>query len=54
MWNYYVQRQVQEHNKEIRLEAMPNYLSITINLKLSPSSKDTLPRFSSTASDIIK
>jgi hypothetical protein len=54
MWNYAVQRRVQEHNKEITPEAMPNYLSITINLKLSPSSKETIPRFSSVAADIIK
>jgi hypothetical protein len=54
MWNYYVQRQVQEHNKEITPEAMPNYLSITIHLKLSPSSKETIPRFSSVAANIIK
>jgi hypothetical protein len=31
-WNYYVQRQVQEHNKDITPEAMPNYLSITTHL----------------------
>jgi hypothetical protein len=49
MWNYYVQ-----HNKEITPEAMPNYISITIHLKLSPSSKETIPRFSSVAADIIK
>jgi hypothetical protein len=54
MWNYAVQRRVQEHNKEITPEAMPNYLSITIHLKLSPSSKETIPRFSSVAADIIK
>jgi Holliday junction resolvase RusA-like endonuclease len=54
MWNFYVQRQVQEHNKEITLEAIPNYISITIHLKLSPSSKDTISRFSSVAADIIK
>jgi hypothetical protein len=54
MWNYYVQRQVQEHNKEVTPEAMPNYLSITIHLKLSPSSKETISRFSSVAADIIK
>jgi hypothetical protein len=54
MWNYAVQCQVQEHNKEITPEAMPNYLSITIHLKLSPSSKETIPRFSSVAADIIK
>jgi hypothetical protein len=54
MWNFYVQRQVQEHNKEITPEAMPNYLSITIHLKLSPSSKETIPRFGSVTADIIK
>jgi hypothetical protein len=54
MWNYYVQRQVQEHNKEITPEDMPNYLSITIHLNLSPSSKETIPRFSLVAADIIK
>jgi hypothetical protein len=52
--NYSVQSQVQEHNKEITPEAMPNYLSITIHLKLSPSSKETIPKFSSVAADIIK
>jgi hypothetical protein len=54
MWTYAVQRRVKEHNKEVTPEAMPNYLSITIHLKLSPSSKDTIPRFSSVAADIIK
>jgi hypothetical protein len=54
MWKYYMQRQLQEQNKEITPEAMPNYLSITIHLKLSPSSKETIPRFSSVAADIIK
>jgi hypothetical protein len=54
MWNYYVQCQVQEHTKELTPEAMPNYLSITIHLNFSPSSKDTIPRFSSVAADIIK
>jgi hypothetical protein len=54
MWNYAVQRRVQEHNKEITPEAMPNYLSITIHLKSSPSSKETIPRFSLLAADIIK
>jgi hypothetical protein len=54
MWNYYVHHQVQEHNKEITPKAMPNYLSIIIHLKLSPSSKDTIPRFSSVTADIIK
>jgi hypothetical protein len=54
MWNYAVQRRVREHNKEVTPEAMPNYISITIHLKLSPSSKDTIPRFSSVAADIIK
>jgi hypothetical protein len=54
MWNYYVQCQVQEHTKEITPEAMPNYLAIKIHLNLSPSSKDTMPRFSSVAADIIK
>jgi hypothetical protein len=54
MWTYAVQRRVKEHNKEVTPEAMPTYLSITIHLKLSPSSKDTIPRFSSVAADIIK
>jgi hypothetical protein len=54
MWTYAVQRRVKEHNKEVTPEAMPNYLSIKIHLKLSPSSKDTIPRFSSVAADIIK
>jgi hypothetical protein len=54
MWTYAGQRRVKEHNKEVTPEAMPNYLSITIHLKLSPSSKDTIPRFSSFAVDIIK
>jgi hypothetical protein len=54
MWNYHVKCQVQEHNKEITPEAMPNYLSITIHLNLPPSSKYTIPRFSSVAADIIK
>jgi hypothetical protein len=54
MWNYSVQRQVQEHNKDITPEAMSNYLSIKIHLNLSPSSKETIPRFSSVAADIIK
>jgi hypothetical protein len=54
MWTYAGQRRVKERNKEVTLEAMPNYLSITIHLKLSPSSKDTIPRFSSDAADIIK
>jgi hypothetical protein len=54
MWNYSMQRQVQEHNKEITPEAMPNYLSIPIHLKISPSSKETIPRFSSVKADIIK
>jgi hypothetical protein len=54
MWNYYVKFQVQKHTKEITLEAMPNYLSITIHLNLSPSSKETNQRFSSVAADIIK
>jgi hypothetical protein len=54
MWKYYMQRQVQEHNKEITPKAMPNYVSITIHLKLSPSSKETIPRFSSVAAAIIK
>jgi hypothetical protein len=54
MWNYAVQRRVKEHNKEITPEAIPNYLSITIHLKSSPSSKDTIPRFSLVAADIIK
>jgi hypothetical protein len=54
MWTYAVQHRVTEHNKEVTPEAMPNYLTITINLKLSPSSKDTIPRFSLVAADIIK
>jgi hypothetical protein len=54
MWNYYIKCQVQEHTKEIKPEAMPNYLSIKIHLNLSPSSKEKIPRFSSVASDIIK
>jgi hypothetical protein len=54
MWNYYVKCQVQEHTKEIRPEAMPNCLSIKIHLTLPPSSKETNPRFSSVAADIIK
>jgi hypothetical protein len=45
MWNYSVKCQVQEHTKEITPEAMPTYLSITIPLNLSPSSKETIPRF---------
>jgi hypothetical protein len=53
-WNYSVQRQVQEHNKEITLEAMPNYLSITIHLIFSPRSKETIPRLSSVVANIIK
>jgi hypothetical protein len=54
MWTYAGQRRVKEHNKEVTPEAMPNYLSITIHLKLSSSSKDTIPRFSSVAANIIK
>jgi hypothetical protein len=54
MWNFSVQRQVQEHNKEIRPEAMPSFFSIAIHLKCSPSSKETIPRFSSVEADIIK
>jgi hypothetical protein len=54
MWTYAGQRRVKEHNEEVTPEAMPNYLSITIHLRLSPSSKDTIPRFSSVAADIIK
>jgi hypothetical protein len=54
MWTYAVQRRVKEHNKEVTPEAIPNYISITIHLKLSPSSKDTIQRFSSVAADIIK
>jgi hypothetical protein len=54
MWTYTGQRRVKEHNKEVTPEAMPNYLSITIHLRLSPSSKDTIPSFSSVAADIIK
>jgi hypothetical protein len=53
MWTYAVQRRVKEHNEEVTPEAMPNYLSIK-NLKLSPSSKNTIPRFSSVVADIIK
>jgi hypothetical protein len=54
MWNYYVKRQVQEDNKEITPEAMPNYISMTIQLFFSPSSKETIPRFCSVKADIIK
>jgi hypothetical protein len=54
MMTYAGQRRVKEHNKEVTPEAMPNYLSITIHLRLSPSSKDTIPSFSSVAADIIK
>jgi hypothetical protein len=54
MWNYYVKCQVQEHTKEITPEAMPNYLSITIHLNLSPGSKEIIPRYSSVAANIIK
>jgi hypothetical protein len=54
MWNHYVKCQVQEHTKEITPEAMPNYLSMTIHLNLPPSSKETIPRFSLVAADIIK
>jgi hypothetical protein len=54
MWTYAVQRRVKEHNKEVTPEAMPNYISIKIQLKLSPSSKDTIQRFSLVAADIIK
>jgi hypothetical protein len=54
MWSYDVQLRVQEHNKEITPEAMPNYISITIHLKLSPRRKETIPRFSLVAADIIK
>jgi hypothetical protein len=52
IWTYAGQRQVKDDNKEVTPEAMPNYLSITIHL--SPSSKDTMPSFSSVAADIIK
>jgi hypothetical protein len=51
-WTSSGQRRVKEHNKEVTPEAMSNYLSITIHL--SPSSKDTIPSFSSVAADIIK
>jgi hypothetical protein len=54
MWTYAGQRRVKEHNTEVTPEAMPHYLSITIHLRLSPSSKDTLPSFSSVAANIIK
>jgi hypothetical protein len=54
MRNYYVKCQVQEHTKEITPEAMPTYISITSHLNLSPSSKETIPRCSSVAVDIIK
>jgi hypothetical protein len=54
MWTYVLQLRVKEHNKEIKPEAMTNYISITIHLKLSPSSKHTIPRFSSVTADIIK
>jgi hypothetical protein len=54
MWNYAMQHRVQENNKEITPEAMPNYISITIHLNLSPSSKETIPRFSSVEADIIE
>jgi hypothetical protein len=53
-WTYSGQRQVKEHNQEVTPEAMPDYLSITIHLRLSPSSKDTIPSFSLVAADIIK
>jgi hypothetical protein len=52
MWTYSGQRQVNENNKEVTPEAMPDYLSIKIHL--SPSSKDTIPNFSSVAADITK
>jgi hypothetical protein len=54
MWNYDVHLRVKEHNKEVRPEAMPTYISIKIHLKLSPSSNDTIPKLSSVAADIIK
>jgi hypothetical protein len=54
MWTYAGHRREKEHNKEVTPEAMPNYLSITIHLRLSPSSKDKIPSFSSVAADIIK
>jgi hypothetical protein len=44
MWTFAGQRRVKEQNKEVTPEAMPTYLSIKIHLKLSPSSKDTIPR----------
>jgi hypothetical protein len=53
-WTYAGQRRVKEHNNEVAPEAMPNYLSIIIRLRLSPSSKYTIPSFSSVAADIIK
>jgi hypothetical protein len=53
MWTYAGQRRVKEHNKDVTPEAMPNYLSIRIHLRLSPSSKDTIPSFSSITADII-
>jgi hypothetical protein len=52
MWTYAGQRRVKEQNQEVTPEAMFNYLSITIHL--SPSTKDTIPSFSSVAADIIK
>jgi hypothetical protein len=54
MWTYAGQRRIKEHNKEVTPEAMPNYLSIIIHVRLSPSSKYTIPSFSSVAADIIK
>jgi hypothetical protein len=53
LWTYAGQRWVKEHNKEVTPEDMPNYISITIHLRLSPSSKDTIPSFSLVAVDII-
>jgi hypothetical protein len=52
MWTYAGHCRVKEDNKEVTPEAMPTYLSITIHL--SPSSKDTIPSFSSVAVNIIK
>jgi hypothetical protein len=54
MWTYAGQRRVKEHNKVVTPEAMPNYLSITIHLKSSPSSKDTIPRSSLVVANIMK
>jgi hypothetical protein len=51
MRTYAGQRRVKEHNQEVTPGAMSNYRSITIHL---PSSKYTIPSFSSVAADIIK